>query len=602
MKGGRFVNVFPVLRFFYSLAWRYRKSYFLLMAGNMVLRGFSPFINIVMPKFIIDELLGQKRPGVVAGLVAALIGANFLLYLINNLRDYLMTRAHTFLELKFDELLGRKAMEMDFEYTENPAVLAQIEKAKTGMSWYSGGIAGLSENLTSIIAGLITLSGTLYLLGRFSPWLIAVMLGTMAVNMLIMAEYQQMNVQFTKELVGINRKFTYYFGLLKDFKYGKDIRLYDAVGLLTKRIEEYIDETFNKTLGKLIPMGTRFHTFMAFFSALQQATLYGYLGLRVLTRAIGIGDFQMLVSAAGSFTGSLSGILNQVIELGKNADFMKEYKIFMEYPPVKVSGREKPARKPEHILELRGVSFKYPGSDIFVLKNVSLTIPAGQKLAVVGPNGAGKTTFVKLLTRLYDPTEGEILLDGKDIRQYDPEEYQKLFAVVFQDYKLFAFDIRDNVTAGATYNEDAVKEALNKVGLGEKIESLPKGLATPVYRIFDQEGVEFSGGEGQKLAIARAIYKDSPIVILDEPTAALDPLAEYEVYQSFDRLIGGKTAIYISHRLASCRFCDKIAVFDAGRIVEYGDHGELCARGGLYAEMWKTQAEWYISPHKTAAS
>ncbi len=594
MKSVRIVQVWPVLRYFYALAWRHRKSYFVLVAGNMLLRGCSPFVNIVLPKYIIDELLGQQRVDVVATFAGALIGANFVLYLLNNLRDYLLHQAHLSLDLKFDELLGRKAMEMDFAYTENPQVLTQLEKAKTGMSWYSGGIGGISGNLTSIVAGAITLSGTLYIIGRLSPWLIAALLAIVLLNMLVTSVTQKEHVQFMKDLVGINRKFSYYFGLLKNFRYGKDIRLYNAADLLMRRVDQYIKDDWGIQYKRTLVMN-RFTGATTFLNTLQQAVLYGYLGLRVLAGVITIGEFQRLVSAAGSFAGNLQSILRQIIDIGKNADFMNEYKVFMEYPSLEAAGDEKVPPQAGHTLEARDVSFKYPGSDAYALRHVSLTIPAGQKLSIMGPNGAGKTTFIKLLTRLYEPTEGAILLDGKDIRQYSIDEYRKLFAVVFQDYKLLAFSLRENLTVSDNHNDVTVDAANAMAGLRPKVDSLPKGLDTPIYKSFDKEGVEFSGGESQKLAIARAIYKSSPVIVLDEPTAALDPVAEYEVYTHFDRLVGGKTAIYISHRLASCRFCDKIAVFDDGRIVEYGDHAELSGKGGLYAQMWNAQAQWYVS-------
>jgi ABC-type multidrug transport system fused ATPase/permease subunit len=593
MKKGRFVNVFPVLRYFYSMVWKHKKSYFLLAAVDMLHRILSPFINIVLPKFIIDELLGQKRPDVVAIFVGVLIGANLILSLIKNVNDYFKKEADLFLDMKFDEFRGRKAMEMDFEYTENPQVLTQLERAKAGMSWYSGGISGITGNLIYIASSFFILLGTLYIMARLSPWLVGIMLVTIALGSFAMVKSQKMHVQLMKDLVGINRRFSYYFGILMNFKYGKDIRLYDASDMLMKRVDQYIDEDWGISKERIL-VENRLAMTLALLNTLQLTTLYGYLGLRVLAGAISIGEFQMLVGAAGKFTESLTNISSQVIQIVKNADFMNDYKVFMEYPSVKKTGIEKPLKKTGYVLEVRDLSFKYPGSHGFVLKDVSLTIPSGQRLAVVGPNGAGKTTFVKLLTRLYDPTEGQILLDGKDIREYDNEGYMKLFAVVFQDFKLLAFSVRDNVVAGSEYDEAALEHAIDMVGLGSRIERLEKGLDTPIYKAFDKDGIEFSGGERQKMAIARAVYKDSPIVILDEPTAALDPVAEYQVYRDFDKLIGGRTAIYISHRLSSCRFCDKIVVFHGGQLVEYGDHNELCALDGLYAKMWRAQSQWYV--------
>jgi ATP-binding cassette subfamily B protein/ATP-binding cassette subfamily C protein len=219
----------------------------------------------------------------------------------------------------------------------------------------------------------------------------------------------------------------------------------------------------------------------------------------------------------------------------------------------------------------------------------------GQKLSVVGENGAGKTTFIKLLCRIYDPTEGAIFLDGADIRDIDFDKYMSLFSTVFQDYKLYALSLKDNVALARsdTANDDEVESVLRKAGFGEKLGTLPKGVQTLVYRNFDGEGFEPSGGEGQKIVLARALFKDAPVIVLDEPAAALDPRAEYEMYQNFNTLVGGKTAVYISHRLSSSRFCDVIAVFKGGKIMEYGPHDELLGRGSLYPELWRMQATYY---------
>ena len=258
------------------------------------------------------------------------------------------------------------------------------------------------------------------------------------------------------------------------------------------------------------------------------------------------------------------------------------------------NGTEHPSDKEGHVIEFCDVSFRYPESDAYALRHVNFRIGSGERVAIVGMNGSGKTTFIKLLCRLYDPTEGTILLDGKDIREYNYEEYLQLFSVVFQDFKLFAFPLAENVAAGRHYDPEKVRLCLSEAGMEDRLATLPKGLETCIYKGFDPEGVEISGGEAQKIALARALYKDAPFVILDEPTAALDPLAEAEVYSHFNEMVSGKTAVYISHRLSSCRFCTRIAVFDEGSVVQYGEHDELLAdESGKYHELWYAQAQYY---------
>lgn len=248
----------------------------------------------------------------------------------------------------------------------------------------------------------------------------------------------------------------------------------------------------------------------------------------------------------------------------------------------------------EYEIEFHDVSFKYPGTDIYALKNLSLKFHVGQRLAVVGMNGSGKTTMIKLLCRLYDPTEGQITLNGINIKKYDYTEYMNIFSVVFQDFKLFSYTLGQNVGASADINRAKAEGCLQKAGFNSRLENLPKGLDTFLYKGFDEDGVEISGGEAQKIALARALYKDAPFIVLDEPTAALDPIAEFEVYSKFNEIVGNKTAIYISHRLSSCRFCDDIAVFNEGQLVQRGSHEQLLAETeGKYFELWGAQAQYY---------
>ena len=245
------------------------------------------------------------------------------------------------------------------------------------------------------------------------------------------------------------------------------------------------------------------------------------------------------------------------------------------------------------VIEFRNVSFRYPGTKELVLDHVSLKIEPSEKIAVVGKNGSGKTTLVKLLCRLYEPEEGEILWNGKNIREYDLREWQKIFAIVFQDYSLLSLTLGQNVAASEQYEAERAKEVLQLAGFGERLNKLKKGLETVVYPEYEQNGVSFSGGEEQKIAIARAIYKGGQICILDEPTAALDPVSESRVYESFDEIVKGKTAVYISHRLSSCKFSDRIFVLDNGKIAESGTHEALLSQNGLYAQLWQAQAQYY---------
>ena len=302
----------------------------------------------------------------------------------------------------------------------------------------------------------------------------------------------------------------------------------------------------------------------------------------------------MCVAAASSLYWSLDGIVRAVQRLVQHCNYAYEFLAFLDYPAAMPKGTKKIC-KGKHEIEFRHVSFRYPRSEKEVLHDINLKITSGEHLSIVGLNGAGKTTFIKLLCRLYDVTEGEILIDGINIKEYSEEEYRKLFAVVFQDFQLLAFSLKDNIVLGEKADEQKLNEVLKLSGLYEDAMKLKNGVDTILYKGFDEDGTDLSGGQRQKTAISRALYKNAPIVILDEPTAALDPVAEYEIYRQFNSLVGGKTAIYISHRLSSCKFCDRIAVFAEDTIKEYGTHEELVGRqNGIYTKMFATQAQYYV--------
>jgi len=301
------------------------------------------------------------------------------------------------------------------------------------------------------------------------------------------------------------------------------------------------------------------------------------------------------VSSYTKLVESITGISKNVVNVKTESRYLSFFYDYMMIKNKRYEGTIPTEKRDDNLfdIEFRDVSFKYANAEGYALSHVNQKIRLGTKNAVVGKNGAGKTTFIKLLCRLYEPTEGQILLNGVDIRYYDYEEYAKLFAIVFQDFNLFSFPLGENVASGVDYDKARAAECLEKAGFKERLSKLEKGLDTPLFQYDDENGVEISGGEAQKIAIARSLYKDAPFVIMDEPTSALDPVAEYDIYQRFDQMVEGKTSVYISHRMSSCRFCDNIIVFDDGKIVEQGSHDQLMQNGGLYSELWNAQAQYY---------
>ncbi|MBR2407471.1 MAG: ABC transporter ATP-binding protein [Lachnospiraceae bacterium] len=323
---------------------------------------------------------------------------------------------------------------------------------------------------------------------------------------------------------------------------------------------------------------------------------YLLIGLYCTLGAFPVGSVIKYVGYLSILTQNIAGLFYNLGALKTNEQFLETYLEYFDIQNDMYQGSltvEKRSDK-QFDIEFKNVSFRYTGSEDFALKDINLNLKVGERLAVVGQNGSGKTTFIKLLCRLYDPTEGEIHMNDFNIRKYDYRQYLDLFSVVFQDYNLLAMPLGNNVASAANWDAVKAEQMLDEVGFGERYKEMPKKLETSLYKNFDEEGVNVSGGEAQKIALARALYKDAPFIILDEPTAALDPIAEAEIYSKFDEIVGDKTAIYISHRLSSCRFCDKIAVFDKGRIVQVGTHEELLQNEqGKYYELWNAQACYY---------
>lgn len=605
------------LKYFYSEAWREKPAYLFLLGASILLNALHPFVNLILSRYLLEELVGGGRTDILFALAAGIVLGNLVLLCLIHLVRTALGKYDDWFDHYFHDKISLKSMTMDFPLTEEPKALDQRRKADDGLAWYTGGIKGLSENIQLLCSHVLILAGVVSIVATLSPFLLIVALfAVIGGSFAVWQTNKCYKIEFEK-FPKVNRGFGYVARNVLEVRLGKSIRLYhgepmmsDQFAATTKRCSDI----FLYTAGQI----GRWNCVGSVVNFLKGICIYGYLSVRLLTGSIGIGDFTMLAGSANTLKDSLQGVINQIQEVQRKLNFMHEYVKFMEIPDMHRTGRQEIEDKKLPELEFRNVSFRYPSTQNYVLKNINITIPAGQHLSVVGLNGAGKTTFIKLLCRLYDVEEGEILLNGVNIKDYDYEAYMKKLAVVFQDFKMFALSMRENIRLGDWEKYDRVQEArdgkgdkskelkreeesrqeMERIcelsGLSQKVASLPKGLDTQIYKYFDKEGIEPSGGEMQKMAIARALYKDAPVVVLDEPTAALDPVAEYDIYRQFDTLVGGKTAIYISHRLSSCKFCDKIAVFADNTIKEYGTHEELVKKqDGIYAGMFQAQAQYY---------
>ena len=583
-------KIIAVIKVLFGTAGRKYPGFFVLKVIRMIVNIGMPFIALFISPRIVDEIVGARDVKRLVTLTVILIAGEAICQLINDLCTNHINRYSSRIEKYFNVLIGRHVMELDFQLTEDKEALEQIEKARTGMEWYSGGVDGVSDQFFGFLTNLFKAAGFITVLALYAPILLAVMVVYTGVNALFVYKCNKIGIEAFAKLSKVNRLFGYFGWNIVDPRYGKDIRLYEARDMM---LDSWKENTRKSNSHWKWQGDTCLPYYLAsdFLSLARSIFAYFYVARLAIRKVIGVGTFTQLIAAEGGLNGAISGMVGCVTELIKRCNYAYEYVVFMDYPEALTKGT-RPIEKKQHEIEFRHVSFAYPKTDRKVLDDVSIKIAPGEHLSIVGLNGAGKTTFIKLLCRLYDPTEGEILVDGVDIREYDYVQYMQQFAPVFQDFRLFAFSVKENI---AFSDSDADVSALtDRVGLHDFMEGLEKGADTNIFKFFDEGGVEPSGGEQQKIAIARALYKDAPVVILDEPTAALDPIAEYEIYRQFNSLVGGKSAFYISHRLSSCQFCDKIAVFSDGRIAEYGTHAELeRIEGGLYAQMFEAQTKYY---------
>ena len=394
-----------------------------------------------------------------------------------------------------------------------------------------------------------------------------------------------------------NRMFSYFGYYANKKERYAEVRMYDQQDLISKYWG--MENTFSTKgyMGKLAqgPLGIYGGLGVA-VTTLTTGFVYLFTCLKAWGGAFDVGSITQYVGAATALAVNIAGLTELLGEMKTNNQYVELAFRFLDIPNSMYQGSLTTEKRSDRQYEVEfcNVSFRYPGSENWALRNVSMKFRVGKRLAIVGENGSGKSTFIKLLCRLYDPQEGEILLNGIDIRKYNYRDYMDIFSIVFQDFQLLSQPLGANVAGSSDYDEAKVRKALMDAGFGERLASMPDGLNTQLYKDFTEDGVEVSGGEAQKIAIARALYKDAPFIILDEPTAALDPIAEAEIYSKFNDISGDKTAIYISHRLSSCKFCDEIAVFHNGTVIEQGTHEALLAdKTGKYHELWHVQAQYY---------
>lgn len=582
------------LKYIMGYAWSQDKVLFAQCGVYTILASIAPFIGIFLPKFLIDELLGQRRIEIILmTLIGFFLLSSVVNYSIAWLRCAYSPRV-TKIRTDYITMISDKIMKMDFKNTEDPEVLNKIKSVMNAVMSNNTGVEGVYHTLLGLFGRLTAFVGYISIVLFLSPWILLFLIINVLISYALTMRVKKYEYSQKEKAADKDRRTFYVFDTMYDFAYGKDIRIYDLKNILIDKFKKFRGERIDisrDVQGKQLKV----KIVDVILLVIRECVVYGYLIYNVLFTGMSIGDFTMYFSTINGFGDWMKGILGDLAHIKAQNMYLDDMREFLE---IKSENKEKTRDIPidsSYEIEFKNVSFKYPKTDKYIYKNLSLKIKKGQRLAIVGINGAGKTTFVKLLCRLYEPTSGEILINGVNIKDFSKEEYYKILSVVFQDIKTFAFTVAENVSLENLEDVDREKvlHCIEKAGVGDKINSLQKGIDTSLLKILDGEGVELSGGENQKLALARALYKNGKIVILDEPTSALDAVAEYNIYKGFDELIGDKTAIYISHRLASTKFCDVIAFFENGEIVEYGTHEELLKKNGKYSDMFNIQAQYY---------
>lgn len=574
------------------------------------IHSLQPFITIWFSARIVDELTNHCRKDYIASYVICVITINFICIVFQNVLLHICNEKESQMWIWFEKVFSDKQMSLDYDDLEDVSIQKQRQEVEENLFMFGNGLAQLVWGTSVMVKVFINIfvallmSGTLFIsktgerIVDHPIWIVAI-LGCITLcgfsNYKATRKENSLFMKWCDNSLWFNRTFMF-FGheLYTNLERAKDVRIYRQDTLAIKKIEEL--EAWGKAEKKNSFHMAFFPSVAGFIVGLGNCACYLFVAIKAFLGAYGVGSVVQYVSVLTRLGDGIRDLMFMVSDNELYCAHLKKMYDYLDIPNHMYQGSLTVEKREdnEYYIEFRNVSFKYPRTENYVLRNVNLKFKIGEKLAVVGMNGSGKTTFIKLLCRLYDPTEGEILLNNVDIRKYDYKEYMSIFSVVFQDFKLFSFGLGQNVSASFHYNEELAKRCLEKAGFYERLQSMKKGLETSIYKDLDEEGVEISGGEAQKIALARALYKNAPFIILDEPTAALDPIAEYEVYSKFNEIVQDKTAIYISHRLSSCRFCDVIAVFDGGQIVQRGVHDRLLQdTHGKYYELWNAQAQYY---------
>ncbi len=601
MKNGDKKIEAKVLRDFIIYALKIEPKIFISFFLVVVSTAVSTVLMVYLPKIVIDGVMGSWSLG---ELTRNLIGYSALIILFRFISEF---SEHKFIKdrssfiHKMGAAFSTKVLNLRYDLLEDANILDLSEKASYPLTHFI--IFSILDDIKNAGISLARIIGVGAILISFNIWLTLFALVMCLLSGYFLEKNSKINEQFAMDIMPINRRYNYYLGLLVNEEFQKEYRLFNLNKVIEKKLKSYMNITLDR-IKEVYKETAKIKTINQTFVALTRFVIYLYSGLRVLGIGgdfINLGTFSIVITSSEMFSQSITTLINSIISISRDIRFVKPLFEFYELEEYGVEIEGLKEATPLETLEFKNVSFSYPNSDRKILNNISFKMNKGETLALVGRNNAGKSTLVKLIARLFEPDSGEILWNGVDIMDLELNSYLRELAYVFQDFQLFPFKIWENIASYADTNEDIipkeieskVRDCLSRVDMENAIDKLPHGLNTWMNKNLNENSTEFSGGQRQKLAMARAIYKDASFAILDEPTAALDPLAESEIYANFSDLVKDKTALFISHRMSASKFCDRILVLDNGTIIGSGNHEELLETNSLYSSLYEAQAQYY---------
>lgn len=573
--------------------WKFNKIVFLYCGFMTLCSTLRPFLTIYFTKYLLEELMGGRDVKRIIGIFVIYFLIQLVLEVLNNQIKYSVVPEQVKVRLLYMREHARKFLDAEYKYMEDEEFQNEAETSYRGLSNDSTGVQGLLNSMFYILGSILATGIYIGIVSTLNIWILLYLIVNVVITYILTYGAKKYEHSKKIEISDVNRRLNYINKVMYDFSAGKEIRVYGIKNWLTNK---YTEQRKNKIRIQRNLKNKYFsvEVFESVFSFVREGIVYFYLIYLVLNGELEIPDFTVYMATIIGFSDHLKGIIRNIAFMrAQNLDIV-DLRNFLETDSDKDCSNYVDIPEGPYEVEFKDVSFHYPNIEGNILEHLSFTLKQNERIAIVGNNGAGKTTLIKLLCGFFDVTGGEILLNGINIQKFERKKYQQLISAIFQEINIFAFSMAENIIFQEdNYNQDKLDEVLKSADLVDKVKSLPNGFHTSLHKILDPQGVELSGGEQQRVVIARALYKDSDIMILDEPTAALDAIAEHEVYEKFSEITEGKGSIFISHRLASTRFCDCILMLENGQIIEKGTHEELLQANGKYAEMFGVQSKYY---------